>query len=105
MECIHLNFLTDNKGKKFLSPSLPNSDLNGKILKVIISDGSTKRVYPVFQQKGRHDPRQVQKRIPDGQEKALTARTPDGCSAGGIFLPRNANTSCGKKVCRRGLTK
>ena len=51
MECIHLNFLTDNKGKKFLSPSLPNSDLNGKILKVIISDGSTKRVYPVFQQK------------------------------------------------------
>ena len=51
MECIHLNFLTDNKGKKFLSPSLPNSDLNGKILKVIISDGSTKRVYPVFSKK------------------------------------------------------
>ena len=62
-------------------------------------------LHPVLQPRGRHDPRQVQKRIPDGQEKALTARTPDGCSAGGIFLPRNANTSCGKKVCRRGLTK
>ena len=75
MECIHLNFLTDNKGKKFLSPYLQNSDLNGKILKVIISDGSTKRVYPVFQQKGRHDPRQIPQGLPKREEVRVIALT------------------------------
>ena len=89
MECIHLNFLTDNKGKKFLSPSLPNSDLNGKILKVIISDGSTKRVYPVFQQKGRHDPRQIPQGLPEREEVREISLTDSKdrtrCVSGAVF--------------------
>lgn len=43
--------MTDENGRKILSPFLPEEGLNERKLNVIISDGSQKRVYPVFQQK------------------------------------------------------
>ena len=51
MEYIHLNFLTDSKGRKVLSPILPETDLNQKLLHVVVTDGDIKKIYPVFQQK------------------------------------------------------
>lgn len=51
MNCIHLDFLTDNLGRKFLSPTLPEDGLNEKVLHVTVSDGNLHRTYPVFQQK------------------------------------------------------
>lgn len=51
MDCIYLNFLRDENGRKVISPLLPGEGLNEKRLDVVISDGERKRVYPVFQQK------------------------------------------------------
>lgn len=51
MNHIHLNFMTDDKGRKFLSPILPQDGLNEKMLQVKISSGNSERVFPVFQQK------------------------------------------------------
>ena len=51
MNCIHLNFVSDKEGRKFLSPMLPQDGLNEKTLNVVITDGDSQRIYPVFQQK------------------------------------------------------
>ena len=51
MNCIHLNFVSDKEGRKFLSPILPQDGLNEKTLNVVITDGDSQRIYPVFQQK------------------------------------------------------
>ena len=51
MNCIHLNFVSDKEGRKFLSPMLPQDGLNEKTLNVVITDGDAQRTYPVFQQK------------------------------------------------------
>lgn len=51
MDYIHLDFMTDDLGRKFLSPILPKNGLNEKTLNVMISDGNLHRIYPVFQQK------------------------------------------------------
>ena len=51
MNCIHLNFVSDKEGRKFLFPILPQDGLNEKTLNVVITDGDSQRMYPVFQQK------------------------------------------------------
>ena len=51
MNCIHLNFVSDKEGRKFLFPILPQDGLNEKTLNVVITDGDSQRIYPVFQQK------------------------------------------------------
>ena len=51
MNQLCLRFLTDTYGRKYLSPKLPQTGLNEKILTVKISDGDSSRIYPVFQQK------------------------------------------------------
>lgn len=51
MNCIHLNFVSDKEGRKFISPILPQDGLNEKTLNVVITDGDSQRIYPVFQQK------------------------------------------------------
>lgn len=51
MDYIHLDFLTDSKGRKLLFPVLPETGLNQKLLHVVVNDGDIKKMYPVFQQK------------------------------------------------------
>lgn len=51
MDCIHLNFVTDKRGRKLLSPIIPEEGLNEKTLYVEIADGDLLKTYPVFQQK------------------------------------------------------
>ena len=51
MDCIYLNFVSHKEGRKFLSPILPQDGLNEKTLEVVITDGDSQRIYPVFQQK------------------------------------------------------
>ena len=46
MNCIHLNFVSDKEGRKFLSPILPQDGLNEKTLNVVITDGDSQRIYP-----------------------------------------------------------
>ena len=45
MNCIHLNFVSDKEGRKFLSPMLPQDGLNEKTLNVVITDGDSQRIY------------------------------------------------------------
>ena len=51
MDCIHLKFVADEEGRKFLSPIIPKEGLNEKTLAVVITDGDLSKTYPVFQQK------------------------------------------------------
>ena len=44
MNCIHLNFVSDKEGRKFLSPILPQDGLNEKTLNVVITDGDSQRI-------------------------------------------------------------
>lgn len=39
MDCIHLKFVADEEGRKFLSPIIPKEGLNEKTLAVVITDG------------------------------------------------------------------
>lgn len=48
MNCIHLDFLTDDLGRKFLSPTLPEDGLNEKVLHVTVSDRNLHRTYPLY---------------------------------------------------------
>mgnify|MGYP000001856206 CR=1 FL=1 len=48
MNCIHLNFVSDKEGRKFLFPILPQDGLNEKTLNVVITDGDSQKNISCF---------------------------------------------------------